>query len=89
MIALLGNLDYVLVYIDDILLLQSHDETEYDHLRKMEEVLGKNNTSNTDNNSQQGRWRRDTAWGHYVEHWEYLFDFFNVIIINNLTRSLY
>ena len=55
MIASLGNLDYVLVYIDDILLLQSHDETEYDHLRKMEEVLGKNNTSNTDNNSQQGR----------------------------------
>ena len=55
MIALLGNLDYVLVYIDDILLLQSHDETEYDHLRQMEEVLGKNNTSNTDKNSQQGR----------------------------------
>ena len=39
MMDLLGDLDYVLVYINDILLLQSHSETEEDHLKKMEIVL--------------------------------------------------
>ena len=39
MIDLLGNLDYVLVYIDDILLLQRPGKTEEDHLKKIEEVL--------------------------------------------------
>ena len=39
MMDLLGDLDYVLVYIDDILLLQRHGETEEDHLKKMEVVL--------------------------------------------------
>ena len=39
MMDLLGDLDYVLVYIDDILLLQRHGETEEDHLEKMETVL--------------------------------------------------
>ena len=39
MMDLLGDLDYVLVYIDDILLLQLHGEKEEDHLKKMETVL--------------------------------------------------
>ena len=39
MIDLLGDLDYALVYIDNILLLQSHGKTEDDHLKKMEVVL--------------------------------------------------
>ena len=39
MIDLLGDLDYVLVYIDNILLLQRHGETAEDHLKKMEVVL--------------------------------------------------
>ena len=40
MMDLVGNLDYVLVYVDDILSLQRHSETEEeDHLKKMEEVL--------------------------------------------------
>ena len=39
MMDLLGDLDHVLVYIDDILLLQRHGETEEDHLKKMEIVL--------------------------------------------------
>ena len=39
MMDLLGNLDYVLVYINDILLLQHHGKTEEDHLKKMETVL--------------------------------------------------
>ena len=39
MMDLLGDLDYVLVYIDDILLLQRHGKTEEDHLKKMEVVL--------------------------------------------------
>ena len=39
MMDLLGDLDYVLVYIDDILLLQRHGEIEEDHLKKMETVL--------------------------------------------------
>ena len=36
---LLGDLDYVLVYIDDILLLQRHGKMEEDHLKKIEIVL--------------------------------------------------
>ena len=36
---LLGDLDYVLVYINDILLLQHHGKSEEDHLKKMEVVL--------------------------------------------------
>ena len=39
MMNLLGVLDYVLVYIDDILLLQRYGETKEDHLKKMEVVL--------------------------------------------------
>ena len=39
MMDLLGNLDYVLVYIDDIILLQRHGKTEEHHLKKMETVL--------------------------------------------------
>ena len=39
MMDLLDDLDYVLVYIDDILLLQRRGETEEDHLKKMETVL--------------------------------------------------
>ena len=35
----LGNLDYVLIYINDILLLQRHGKTEEDHLKKMKVVL--------------------------------------------------
>ena len=38
MMDLLSNLDYVLVYIDDIILLQRH-KIEEDHLKKMEVVL--------------------------------------------------
>ena len=36
---LLGNLDYVLVYIDNVLQLQCRGESKEDHLRKMEVVL--------------------------------------------------
>ena len=36
---LLGDLDYVLVYQDDILLLQRQGKTEDDHLKKMVTVL--------------------------------------------------
>ena len=39
MMDLLGDLDFVLVYQDDILLLQRQGETEDDHLKKMEIVL--------------------------------------------------
>ena len=39
MMDLLGDLDYVLVYIDDILLLQRHSKTEEEYLKKMEVVL--------------------------------------------------
>ena len=45
MMDLLGDLDYVLVYIDGILLLQRHDETEEDHLKKMEIVLKRLNVT--------------------------------------------
>ena len=40
---LLGDLDYVLVYIDDSLLLQRHSKSEEDHLQKMEVVLKRHN----------------------------------------------
>ena len=39
MMDLLGDLDYVLVYIDDILILQREGETEEDHLQKLDTVL--------------------------------------------------
>ena len=39
MTELLGDLSYVLVYIDDILILQRDNETEADHLQKLETVL--------------------------------------------------
>ena len=39
MMDLLGDLDYVLFYIDDNLLLQCHGKTEEDHLKKMKTVL--------------------------------------------------
>ena len=35
------DLDYVLVYIDDILILQREDETEDDHLNKIDTVLSR------------------------------------------------
>ena len=41
MMDLLGDLDYVLVYIDDILILQREGETEEDHLSKLETVLSR------------------------------------------------
>ena len=40
MVDLLGHLDYVLVYIDDILIIQQQHESEEDHLLKIEKVLG-------------------------------------------------
>ena len=39
MTELFCNLDYVLVYIDDILILQREDETKNDHLEKITTVL--------------------------------------------------
>ena len=39
MMDMLGDLDYVLVYIDDILIIQSEGESETDHLQKVETVL--------------------------------------------------
>jgi Cdc6-like AAA superfamily ATPase len=38
---LLGDLSYVLVYLDDILILNTKDETTDDHLRKIKEVLAR------------------------------------------------
>ena len=35
----LGDLDFVLVYIDNILIIQREGETEDDHLQKIETVL--------------------------------------------------
>ena len=39
MTGLSHDLDYVLVYLDDILIIQKEGETEDDHLQKVEEVL--------------------------------------------------
>jgi hypothetical protein len=39
MMDMLGDLDYVLVYIDDILIIQREGESESDHLTKVETVL--------------------------------------------------
>ena len=39
MMDMLGDLDYVLVYIDDILIIQREGESEADHLEKVETVL--------------------------------------------------
>ena len=39
MMDLLGDLDFVLVYIDDILIIQRESETATDHLHKVEIVL--------------------------------------------------
>ena len=39
MTDLFGDLDYVLVYIDNILVVQQKHETEEDHLQKVETVL--------------------------------------------------
>ena len=38
---LLGNLDYVTVYIDNILIIQKEDESDESHLEKIEIVLGR------------------------------------------------
>ena len=38
MIDLLGGLDFVLVYIDDILIVQKVGESEADHMKKIEQV---------------------------------------------------
>ena len=35
------DLDYVLVYLDDILIIQKQGETEDDHLQKIDEVLSR------------------------------------------------
>jgi hypothetical protein len=39
MMEILGHLDYVLVYIDNILIIQRANETEQDHLDKVKTVL--------------------------------------------------
>ena len=39
MMEILGDLEHVLVYIDNILIVQREGETEEDHLKKIEEVL--------------------------------------------------
>ena len=39
MTGLFHDLDYVLVYLDNILIIQKEGETEDDHLQKVEEVL--------------------------------------------------
>ena len=41
MMEILGDLDFVLVYIDDILIIQREGETADDHLRKIELVLSR------------------------------------------------
>ena len=38
---LLGDLEYVTVYIDDILIIQKEDESDESHLEKIEIVLGR------------------------------------------------
>ena len=38
---LLGGLDYVTVYINDILIIQKEDELDESHLEKIEVVLGR------------------------------------------------
>jgi hypothetical protein len=39
MMEILGYLDYVLVYIEDILIIQRENETEQDNLEKVETVI--------------------------------------------------
>ena len=39
MMDLLGDLDFVLVYINDILIVQKVGKSEADHMRKIEQVL--------------------------------------------------
>ena len=39
MMELLGDLEHVLVYIDDILIVQKIGESEADHMKKVEQVL--------------------------------------------------
>ena len=39
MTNLFHDLDYVLVYLDDILVIQREGESEEDHLNKIDEVL--------------------------------------------------
>ena len=39
MTGLFHDLDYILVYLDDILIIQKEGEIEDDHLQKVEEVL--------------------------------------------------
>ena len=41
MMELLGDLEHVLVYIDNILIIQKFGESEADHLMKIEEVLSR------------------------------------------------
>ena len=41
MMEILGNLDFLLIYINDILIIQREGETEDDHLRKIELVLSR------------------------------------------------
>ena len=37
---LLGDLDYVTVYVDDILLIRKEDKSDESHLEKLSVVLG-------------------------------------------------
>ena len=39
MMDLLGDLDYVLIYIDDISIVQKVGESEADHMKKIEQML--------------------------------------------------
>ena len=39
MMKLLGHLEYVLVYIDDVLIIQKEGESVDDHLQKLDTVL--------------------------------------------------
>lgn len=41
MSEILGDLNYVLIYIDDILCVQREDKMEEDHLKKLETVLNR------------------------------------------------
>ena len=41
MSKLFGDLEYMILYIDDILILQREDESDKDHLKNIESVLGR------------------------------------------------
>ena len=39
MMQLFGDLEHILVYIDDIFIIQKVDESEVDHMKKIKNVL--------------------------------------------------